>query len=338
MKKLICLTITFMLLFATVAPVMARTPEQILADTQYLNDQISVCESVYQQSNADVSSILLDLSQLNSLTITESAYSQGNPIPVKSNTFQTPQLFTREQAEQKLVQYVLGNIANIYRAEPLNTEIAGKIRADENAVQFYVYGPQTVQAINEMYLGIPNCFPIVYDRSSGHSHATTPITYPIAEEVVEKIDTPEAKELLSTIARKAIFTIDASSFVLENTTDNIVENTTTTITMDVSPYVKNDRTFVPVRYLAYAIGVKESDITWVQDTQQVIMTCNDKTVKMVIGSTTMLVNDTPVTMDVAPEITNNRTMLPARWLTEAMGANIEWNQDTTQATITVPTQ
>lgn len=328
MKKIFSLILTLAILLTAVMPAMARTPEQINTDVQYLYNQIKILKSNNQQSNANISSVFVDLSSLNSKTVTETVYSQGNVSPIKSNTFKTPQLYTQKQAEQKILQYVLGNIANIYRAEPLNTEITGYINQNENSVQFYVYGPQTMPAIEETYIGVPNCFPIEYDRSSGHSHSKTPIIYPVAEEIVKKIDTPEAKQLLSKIARTAIFTINNTSFALDNTT----------VTMDVSPYVKDEHTYVPVRYLAYAIGAKKTDITWVQDTQQVIISKNDITIKMTIGSTIMLVNNSPVIMDVAPEITNNRTMLPARYLAEAMGAKVDWNQDTTQATITVPEQ
>lgn len=324
-KPIISLMLTVALLFAVVAPVGARTPEEILADTQYLYDQIDLLEKSGQSYNADVSSVFVDLNQLADKTITEVVYS---PTYTDTKTFQIPQLFTQQQAEQKLIQYVLGNIANVYRAEPLNTEISGKIYDSQQSVAFYVYGPHTVQAIDEIYQGVPNCFPIEYDRSSGTSKARTPITYPVAEEVVEKIDTPEAKELLQKIARTAIFTINNTTFALNNET----------VTMDVSPYLKDNRTYVPVRYLAYAIGVKESDITWAQDTQRVTITHNGTTVTMTIGSKTMLVNDTPIEMDVAPEITDGRTMLPACWLTEVLGADIEWNQEATQATITVQEQ
>lgn len=38
-------------------------------------------------------------------------------------------------------------------------------------------------------------------------------------------------------------------------------------------------------------------------------------------------------MDVAPLIKNGRTMVPARYIAEAMGLNVEWNSDTREVTI-----
>lgn len=41
-------------------------------------------------------------------------------------------------------------------------------------------------------------------------------------------------------------------------------------------------------------------------------------------------------MDVAPEITNDRTMLPARWVAEALDAEVEWDEETQEAIIKIP--
>jgi hypothetical protein len=99
--------------------------------------------------------------------------------------------------------------------------------------------------------------------------------------------------------------------------------------MDVAPYIKDDRTFVPVRYLAYALGVKESDVKWDAATQTVTLTKDRTTVKLVIGSNVLTVNDQVKQMDVAPEIVEpGRTMLPARWVAEAFGAMVGWDPAT----------
>jgi len=50
----------------------------------------------------------------------------------------------------------------------------------------------------------------------------------------------------------------------------------------------------------------------------------------------MTVNQAPVQMDVAPEIKDGRTMLPARWVAEALGAEVDWDENTKQAIIKMP--
>ncbi|CCO08443.1 copper amine oxidase N-terminal domain-containing protein [Desulforamulus hydrothermalis] len=90
--------------------------------------------------------------------------------------------------------------------------------------------------------------------------------------------------------------------------------------MDAAPYIKNGRTYVPVRYLAYALGVSENDVAY--ENGVVTLKKGNDTIKLTIGSTTLLKNDAATTMDVAPEVTNGRTMLPARFVAEALGANV----------------
>lgn len=98
--------------------------------------------------------------------------------------------------------------------------------------------------------------------------------------------------------------------------------------MDVAPYIKGDRTFMPIRYVAYALGLNDDDIVWDEAAQKVTLTKGDVVVEMVIGSTTITVNGEAQTMDVAPEIANSRTMLPARFVAEAFGANVGWDPAT----------
>ena len=90
--------------------------------------------------------------------------------------------------------------------------------------------------------------------------------------------------------------------------------------MDAAPYIKDGRTYVPVRYLALALGVAENDIQF--ENGVVTLTKGTDVVKLTIGSTSLLKNDATVTMDVAPEVTSDRTMLPARFVAEAFGAQV----------------
>ena len=104
--------------------------------------------------------------------------------------------------------------------------------------------------------------------------------------------------------------------------------------MDVAPYIKDGRTFLPLRYIANAAGVADSDITWDPATQEVTISKGGRLVQVTIGSTTMLINGKAVTMDVAPEISNGRTCLPFAWVAQALGANITWDATTQTVTVT----
>lgn len=116
-----------------------------------------------------------------------------------------------------------------------------------------------------------------------------------------------------------------ATFVVDS---NIYTVNGVTRVMEAAPYIKNGRTYVPYRYLAYALGVAEADVVWDAAAKTVTVTKGDNVVVATIGSTTLTVNGAAKTMDVAPEIVNDRTMLPARHLAEALGANVGWDPAT----------
>ncbi|NLT21101.1 MAG: copper amine oxidase N-terminal domain-containing protein [Syntrophomonadaceae bacterium] len=92
--------------------------------------------------------------------------------------------------------------------------------------------------------------------------------------------------------------------------------------MDVAPYIKGDRTYVPMRYMGETLG---AEVVWDEAARKVTLNKDEITVEFTIGSTTYTVNGEAKTADVAPEITNDRTMLPARFVAEAFGAVVGWD-------------
>jgi hypothetical protein len=103
--------------------------------------------------------------------------------------------------------------------------------------------------------------------------------------------------------------------------------------MDAAPYIKNNRTYMPVRYVAYAMGLTDANIVWNGATNTATLTKGSTSVILVIGSRIMYVNGAPRTMDVAPEITNNRICLPIAWVASAFGCTATWNG--TAKTVTI---
>jgi hypothetical protein len=104
-------------------------------------------------------------------------------------------------------------------------------------------------------------------------------------------------------------------------------------TMDVAPYIKGNRTYVPVRYLGEALG---AEVQWDEVNKTVTVTRGDKSVVLVIGSMTAKVNGEDVQMDVAPEIVNGRTMLPARWVAEGLGFEVGWDPTVKEVLVRLP--
>ncbi|QSZ26719.1 leucine-rich repeat domain-containing protein [Aceticella autotrophica] len=126
----------------------------------------------------------------------------------------------------------------------------------------------------------------------------------------------------------AVFTVNQSTFVANNNTE----------TMDAKTFMMNDRTYVPMRYLAYALGVTPDNITWDNATQTATLTLKDDTtttLEFIIGSATYYVNNQPKQMDVVPIIANNRAYLPARFVAEAFGYKVSWD-DASQEVLVYP--
>ncbi|ACV64965.1 copper amine oxidase domain protein [Desulfofarcimen acetoxidans DSM 771] len=97
------------------------------------------------------------------------------------------------------------------------------------------------------------------------------------------------------------------------------------LSFDVSPTIDNGRTLVPLRAIFEALG---ADIEWNGETKTV--TANKENTKIIlqIGKQTAYKNGTPVTLDVPAKIINDRTMVPLRFVSEALGADVKWDENT----------
>lgn len=98
--------------------------------------------------------------------------------------------------------------------------------------------------------------------------------------------------------------------------------------MEVAPYLKNGYSYIPLRCLALALNVPESDIVWDAAAQQVTITRGETLVEVTVNSNKLVVNGEPRSMDAALELKEGRIMLPARYLAEALGAEIGWDGQT----------
>ena len=96
------------------------------------------------------------------------------------------------------------------------------------------------------------------------------------------------------------------------------------LTSDVSPFIYNGRTMVPVRFISEAFG---ANVDWNADEWLVTITAASGTViKLKIGFNDMSVNGIVTTMDIAATIIDNRTFVPVRFIAEALGLKVGWNE------------
>lgn len=95
------------------------------------------------------------------------------------------------------------------------------------------------------------------------------------------------------------------------------------ILFDVQPEVKNSRTFVPFRAIFEKMG---AEVSFDAGTSTVTASRDGKSVRLTIGSTTGFVNGASATLDAAPYISDSRTMVPLRFVSEAFGATVSYNE------------
>lgn len=94
---------------------------------------------------------------------------------------------------------------------------------------------------------------------------------------------------------------------------------------DQKPYIENSRTLVPVRFVTEALG---AEVEWLQTEQKVRIQKGSELIELVIGQSKVKAGSKTVQLDVPAKIKNSRTMVPLRFVSEALGAGVEWDQTT----------
>lgn len=102
---------------------------------------------------------------------------------------------------------------------------------------------------------------------------------------------------------------------------------------DQKPFIdKNNRTLVPVRFVSEALG---AIVDWEGTTQTVTIKHRANTIKLKIGESKATVNDKTKTFDTKAILQNGRTMVPLRFISETLGAQVVWIAKTSTVKITL---
>ncbi len=91
---------------------------------------------------------------------------------------------------------------------------------------------------------------------------------------------------------------------------------------DQNPTIVNDRTLVPFRGILEAMG---ATVDWDGATRTVTAKKDDTLIKLTIDDPVMYKNGEAVVLDVPAQIINDRTMVPARAVSESFNAKVEWD-------------
>ena len=102
------------------------------------------------------------------------------------------------------------------------------------------------------------------------------------------------------------------------------------VAFDVPPQILNSRVLVPLRGVFERLG---ASVGWDARTQTVLAERGATSVALVIGQTQAMVNGQPAAMDVPAMLVGGRTMVPLRFVSQALGAAVNWDAPTYTVTI-----
>lgn len=144
------------------------------------------------------------------------------------------------------------------------------------------------------------------------------------------------KKLISLIAVVAmLFCTSAVMADKSNNSPSVYIGNTEILFDDQAPLIVEGRTLIPARGVFEALGCK---VKWDGDRQLVTIESdrNIKRIFITIGSdqmriltykTILTADESFVTLDVPAQIMNDRTMIPFRAISEALGHTVEWDND-----------
>ncbi|MGO4890483.1 stalk domain-containing protein [Anaerobacillus sp. MEB173] len=102
------------------------------------------------------------------------------------------------------------------------------------------------------------------------------------------------------------------------------------VTKNDEGIIQDGRTLVPLRAIFETLG---ASVEWKGATQTIVATRGNDKIVLVVGSRTTNVNGKSVLIDVPATIFNGRTFVPLRFVSEALGADVQWDSNKLLATI-----
>jgi len=120
------------------------------------------------------------------------------------------------------------------------------------------------------------------------------------------------------------------NYIMLQINNIVLETKEASINMDTSPMIKDDRTVLPIRAVVETIG---GSISWEPMERKVSIISKGQTLEMWVDSQTYRVNGVEGLLDVAPFISDDRTYVPLRFVSENLQSSITWVNRTKEVLI-----
>lgn len=132
------------------------------------------------------------------------------------------------------------------------------------------------------------------------------------------------KKTLSTILLITILTAVFVPFVTADTSPSVaVYLDGVKLSFDVPPQIMDGSTMVPMRKIFEAL---EAEVLWDGATQTITAEKDGTKIKMQLGNTQMKKNGELISLQTAPLLIDDRTLVPVRAIAESFDADVQWNQ------------
>ena len=97
------------------------------------------------------------------------------------------------------------------------------------------------------------------------------------------------------------------------------------LVVPVDPIIENDRTLVPLRAIFEVLG---AEVLWDGSTRTVTGTRDNNIIKLQIDNKVATINGEPVELEVPARIVDDSTLVPIRFISESLGALVNWDNIT----------
>lgn len=131
----------------------------------------------------------------------------------------------------------------------------------------------------------------------------------------------------SLVTAAAIFTLSMAANEVSAKEDiTVYHNAENMSFYPVEPITENGRVLIPMRGIFEKLG---ATVDWNNSAKTITAKKDGKTIQLKIGSKTVSVKEWSglnfkQTIDVAPKISHSKTMVPLRFVSESLGASVEW--------------
>ena len=254
-----------------------------------------------------------------------------NPVQVEGSAFNLSQLestISNEEGYLYVASYILLT----------NTE-SNLVTADENGVTVYEFrfkeiaeGDYGFELLDSQYTDygkaaiisagydIDFTFEFIYPEEKAENNTSNHYEVSDTEQEDPAPESESTKEEQRDARKKDTVVLQVNNYAVS------VEGVIKWVDKDnknVVPYIENDRTMVPLRFISESFG---ADVQWIPETRTIEIALGDTTITMQLDNTEYQLNGENKSMDTAPVIREDRTFVPIRFVSEALDKSVYWNE------------